>query len=381
MSRPALKSAAACLILAFAATAGAQEEAAPFETGSVEEAVFDTVSGPGKAPLKPKSPAVTPTYFHPFSGLFLERSTITFFPLTVDPVEDEPLLFEGEPAIFLPFVDNLATRAEAGRGFAYSAFFSFIPHLRMSTANSKPVRMPSYRPRLGGQLHFIGGNDGPGDVRHLFTFAYLLGHYSNGQYTCTFEGSLSDTAAACFERLDSVRRGESDPARTLNRLNGEFSTNVTGFKLGYKRIRLDRFDRPLDTYTFWFYPYWNLESGPGGILEKHLDLYGRFRLEGGSEYENSTWAGIGRLKGITRLGVRAAWLHSPHDAVPKYMVQGEAAHTLDGWNGLGAYLRVHKGQDPYNAFYVDDILQFQWGIIWDMSGRIKFHRSSKGNPS
>ena len=87
--------------------------------------------------------------------VFLPRSYL-YWGTPVGPSEQrEPLVFALSYALHLPVYNDLRDQALAGKAWAGAATISFEGDLRMLSISSKPVRMPSYRPSISGQLFYI----------------------------------------------------------------------------------------------------------------------------------------------------------------------------------------------------------------------------------
>jgi hypothetical protein len=104
------------------------------------------------------------------------------------------LIFGLEYALHLPVYNNVRAQVLRGHGWAGAVTLSFEGALRMLTTVSKPVRMPSYRPSLSGQLFYAWHREHP----LLFGLRSSLYHYSNGQERCSFDETLTDTSRACL---------------------------------------------------------------------------------------------------------------------------------------------------------------------------------------
>lgn len=160
----------------------------------------------------------------------VEEPAIDFEPLTIGFPLAEDQLFEAQLPLHLFLHDGLDRRRLMNDGgFGAALTFSFIITLRMETAQSTPIRPPSYLPRLRLQLVEILplAARRPGRADRLVISLGLVGaHYSNGQSGCALRhGVLLPGAASDFDCA-----WPSDVARSaeLNLDSGSFTDHVLG---------------------------------------------------------------------------------------------------------------------------------------------------------
>ena len=155
--------------------------------------------------------------------LFLPRNYLYWGTPSGSKGHHEPLIFGLEYALHLPIFSNLRDHLLVGKHWSGAVTLSFEGALRMLALDSKPVRMPSYRPNMSAQLFYSTF----GRLPFLVGLRISLFHHSNGQERCTFNAGQDDQSAACTETLRQVR----DPRRDLNRIDGDFTTNGELFEI------------------------------------------------------------------------------------------------------------------------------------------------------
>ncbi len=193
---------------------------------------------------------------------FLERSTIAYgTPVGLGGAEK--LVFEAEIATHLHFFSNLRRQAEHGEPFAWGALFSFLPHLRMYNTSSNPVKMPSYKPRVGLQLFWFPKNSNTKSVK-LLGAMLAVGHYSNGQSGYTYVTGVPDTDPICCRTNSLVEN--LDLAKELNRRSGGFSTNYVSLQVGLRWMILDDNRIPRQSVSLVLRPMFRLKKALSGFL-------------------------------------------------------------------------------------------------------------------
>lgn len=277
----------------------------------------------------------------------------------------QPLIFALEFALHLPIYNDLRDKALLGKSWAGAANLSFEGDLRMLAEESKPVRMPSYRPSISGQLFYIWYRPDP----VLFGFRTGFYHYSNGQERCTFDQAQSDDTAACRVITNAV----VDPSRSLNRVSGNFATNGFLLEANARVHRLNARGVAIAHLSVGFAVAGNFRAGDWGLEPGLRRLYGWGRLRGTAE--------LRRLLGRSSLTLRTAMSGFPDTGprVPKISGEIEAVVTPYWLTGFGVFVRYYGGRDFYNAFFVDAIQQFATGLAWDGERPLTF-RPSKSEP-
>jgi hypothetical protein len=270
----------------------------------------------------------------------------------------EALVFALEYALHLPIYSNLRDNVLMGKHWAGAVTLSFEGALRMLANDSKPVRMPSYRPSVSGQLFYTIYTPAP-LILSLRTSAF---HYSNGQERCTFDASQDSESQGCQELI----RGVSDPSAQLNRISGDFSmngwlaelhgrvheVNVKGVAIGHLALGLGL--------------QGHIKRGPGAMDPPLRALYGRLRLQLDMEAK--------RRLGWAALTARGAFVNHVASASSVPGRAGWVEGVIDPYwlTGLGLFVRYYGGRDFYNAFFVDSVQQLSAGIAWDGERPLKF---------
>jgi hypothetical protein len=300
---------------------------------------------------------------------------------------DGGLVFEAQVAPDVRIVDSFARalprvlQPDRPRVFAYSAYGTFLLRVRMFDEDSNPVRTPSYMPKGTVQLAWMRNLSTVDPVKRRSTFiegpvemwlvhAIPFGHHSNGQNGCLF----TDEARVAGECVP-VSPGPPGP-RVVNTENGSFSTNYVRAGLNYRRL-YPRGDDPADIR-----PLTRREWGVGGAVELHptgyvggsisdelRPLYGATRLRGTADVVAGNWrAPVPLLKRVTcgRAWTEATieYIHGAASAVDPVTVSAEAACMPAGWGGSGVFVRYYRGQDYYNAAFLEHIQRVQVGITF-----------------
>jgi hypothetical protein len=268
------------------------------------------------------------------------------------------LIFALSYALHLPVYNNLRERALRGGRWAGAATLSFEGDLRMLNERSSPVRMPSYRPTISGQLfHMLHG-----PVPVLFGLRLAIFHYSNGQERCTYDEALLDDSKECLALIDVVR----DARAQLNRKNGNFSMNGWTLELhgrvhqlSVKRVAIAQLSAGISVSG-------DLPLGSTNMVAGIRRLYGWGRL--GAEVDAR------RRFGWAALGARAAAGYFPNSGPRIPRAQGLVEVSIGPYwlTGFGFFVRYFGGRDFYNAFFVDRIHQFSAGLSWDGERPLKF---------
>lgn len=295
--------------------------------------------------------------------VFLPRSYL-YWGTPVGPKEHRrPLVFALQYALHLPVYSNLRDQALHGKHWAGAATLSFEGELRMLAIASKPVRMPSYRPSISGQLFYMLHGDAP----TLFGLRLAAFHYSNGQERCAYDTNLGDDSEACYALLRSV----DDPVNQLNRYNGNFSTNgwllaAHGrvHELNVHRVAIAQLSLGLTAQG-------NLPGTAGSMDSATRRLYGWGQL--GAEVDAR------RKFGWASLGLRSAVAYYPNTGAHIPTTSGLVELIIGPYwlTGFGFFARYTGGRDSYNAFFVDRLQQFAAGLSWDGERPLKFEQPSE----
>ncbi len=299
---------------------------------------------------------------------------------------DGDLVFEAQIAPDIRIVDNFGRALqrvlndEKPRVFAYSVFGTFLTRLRMFDEASSPVRTPSYMPKATIQLAWLKNRstDDPsgapeqflkGPIEMWLVNAIPFGHHSNGQNGCLF--------------LEQVRiDGECEPQTPagtgpddVNVENGSFSTNYLRLGLEYRRLYPDG-DDPEDlravTRREWGIGG-SIELNPSGYVGGSISdtlrpLYGPTRFRVTADVVAGNWrVPVWRLN---RVNCGRAWADasvtfiSGAAASVDNIASVEAACLPAGWGGAGLFVRYYRGQDYYNAAFLQNINRVQFGVTF-----------------
>jgi hypothetical protein len=294
------------------------------------------------------------------SPIFLPRSYLYWGSKVGSEGYRQKLVFGLEYALHLPIYSNLRDQALAGKSWAGAATLSFEGDLRMLDTDSKPVRMPSYRPNLTGQLFYIWHRRAP----VLFGLRTGLYHYSNGQEQCTFERSQSDNSEECRATTNQV----TDTRAALNRLNGNFSSNGWIAEL-YGRIhQVNSKGVSIGHLSSGMSVFGLIDRGPGAMEPALKRLYGWGRVRWDVEAKKRFgWA-------VMTLRSSASFYPTTDGRTPNKAGQLEVVIGPYWLTGLGFFARYYGGRDFYNAFFVDSIQQLCAGLAWDGERPLKFKR-------
>lgn len=294
--------------------------------------------------------------------IFLPRSYLYWGTPVGPKYAREDLAFGLEYALHLSIYGNVRDQALAGKRWAGAATLTFEGDLRMFDSESKPVRMPSYRPNLNGQLFYIWQRAQP----VLVGLRFALEHYSNGQEQCAFDRAQPDVSSACKATSEAV----TNPGRQLNRINGNFATNGYIFEL-YGRIHeTNSKGVAIGHLAAGIGAFGMLQHGPLALEPTMRRLYGWGRLSASVEAK--------RRFGWATLTARAsaAFYPSTDGSTPNKNGSVELVIGPYWLTGLGFFARYYGGRDFYNAFFVDSIQQFATGLAWDGERPLKFKREA-----
>jgi hypothetical protein len=315
------------------------------------------------------------------SSLFLDRTYI----VRMSP--EKGLLYEGRAAIPLFLYnstdDLYATIRDVNGGWSTRKTLLLTPmfvvrQLNERAAASKPVRTPSFMPKLTTQFlaaRRIAGDAGaPGPVSAIVVgLAGAFGHYSNGQAGCFRANQRLKTDGSGNCELNPAAPAGSD---TLNTVDGSFST-------WYFRVQANaRFARYRDSLLAFaatvgagidWHP--GFLQSLGGMDSSLASVYGRRRPFASIELaRQSRWrcpttpalawvpCGIGRVRASVTTEYIA--IHPP--GIPGVATTSELAWTFDRFVGFGAIVRLHRGQDYYNMALGHVLNVLQYGFTFDL---------------
>lgn len=272
------------------------------------------------------------------------------------------LLFALEYALNLPFFSDLRRKARDGKRWAGAVTLTFQGALRMLSAPSNPVRMPTYLPSLAGQLFHITHGVHP----ILVGLRFGVFHYSNGAEGCLFNPRLRDGAFACV----LSNRGVQDPQRELNRVNGDFATSGWLLELHARIHRVNTQGVAIAHLSGGLSAWANAQRTSMQMYPSVRRLWGwgrlGFELEGRHQIGRSAVAARSAVHGYPNSGPR----------IPK--VAGSLELEFDPYwlSGIGLFVRYYGGRDFYNAFFVDRLQQFAVGVVWQTERPLQFKRAS-----
>lgn len=300
---------------------------------------------------------------------------------------DGDLVFEAQIAPDVRIVDNFDRAMERvldnerPRVFAYSIFGTFLTRLRMFDEASNPVRTPSYMPKATIQLAWLKNRstDDPtnasdrflrGPVEMWLINAIPFGHHSNGQNGCLFNQQA---------RIEGECEPESPPVTgpdDVNTENGSFSTNYLRVGAEYRRLYPNG-DDPNDvravTRREWGVGG-SIELNPSGYVGGSISdtlrpLYGPTRFRVTADVIAGNWRAPVWL--LDRVNCGRAWVDGSvmfiRDAAPSVdavTTAVEAACLPGGWGGAGLFVRYYRGQDYYNAAFLENINRLQFGMTF-----------------
>jgi hypothetical protein len=292
--------------------------------------------------------------------VFLPRSYLYWGTPTGPKYAREDLTFALEYALHLSAYSNVREQALDGNRWAGAVTLTFEGDLRMFNSESKPVRMPSYRPNLNGQLFYLWHRPQP----VLFGFRFALEHYSNGQEQCAFDRNQPDESDVCRQATDAV----TNPARQLNRISGNFATNGWIMELNGRIHQTNSKGVAIGHLAAGFGVFGMVQRGSLALEPYMRRLYGWGRLSANLEAK--------KRFGWATMTVRANGAFYPSTAgiTPNKSISVEAVIGPYWLTGLGFFARYYGGRDFYNAFFVDSIQQFAAGLAWDGERPFKFKR-------
>lgn len=292
--------------------------------------------------------------------LFLPRSYLYYgTPIGPENARAE-LVFALEYALHLSIWNDLREQALDGKRFGGAVTLSFEGDLRMLASESKPVRMPSYRPTLNTQVFHIWHRARP----ILLGLRVSIFHYSNGQEQCTFDETLGDDSEACRMVTDGV----TDPGMSLNRKNGNFSTNGWLLALNTRMHQVNTKGVAIGHVAAGFAVSGMVGRGPGSMEPALARMYGWGSIQGSVEAK--------KRFGWATVMTRAVVTQYPKTDGRTPNLSGSVEVVLGPYwlTGLGFFGRYYGGRDFYNAFFVDRIQQFAAGLVWDGERPLKFKR-------
>ena len=289
---------------------------------------------------------------------FLPRSYLYWGSAVGSKEHPARLAFGLSYALHLPAYNNLREQVLHGKRWAGAATLSFEGDLRMLTVRSAPVRMPSYRPTVSGQLFHILHGAAP----VLLAARLAAFHYSNGQERCAYDEEVPDDSRACERVTDRVQDAKS----ALNRRNGNFTMNGWLLSFDARIHQLSSTRVAIAQLAFGLSISGHLPLGSTSMDYATRRLYGWGRI--GAELDAR------RRFGWASLGARVAAGYFPKSGANVPPAAGLVELNIGPYwlTGFGFFARYYGGRDFYNAFFVDRIHQFAAGLSWDGERPLKF---------
>jgi hypothetical protein len=282
---------------------------------------------------------------------------------------------------------------EQSRGWARRAFTNVAivgtpgVVLRMLRDVSKPVRTPSYLPRVQVQKLYVrlrnkraalesagraplsgAAADELSRPLSLFEGHVSINHFSNGQQGCAVVGQVRVGADA-----ECVPEGIDGP---LNLVDGSFSTNFLRFGSNYRRIWMRA--TPEDEKV--------AAQGTSELtvrldVDRHLlkgrlstptigEEYGKYRVRGMTSFATARLCAkrsMATLEGIFNPdppGDMSSWTYAV----------GVSCYPLKRGD-WGVFVRYYNGQDYYNIHYRETLRRVQVGVVHSQDGFFKLFRS------
>lgn len=304
---------------------------------------------------------------------FLETTDV--FLSTLDGLRFEAQLFPH--LVIFENLDELGTSSSRSRFFSVTG--TPAVRLRMFNAKSKPVRTPSYMPRVNVQMLFAPRlarevkeevlRSGTSNRNHTNT-ELLIGlhltysHHSNGQDGCLYLNEVRDADGEC----QPTAPGAAESLQ-VNKRDGSFSTNFIrlGSNVRWSRVGdgpRSEMDRELRAHIEWH---------PKALVGSRIvDQYGRLRLLAGGSYSRPDIPWCKRSASVSA-SAEYITLGRPADVDP---VAGSATiacyPSVDG--GWGIFARAYSGQDYYNLGFRENIRTIQLGFSYSTDGFMVFKR-------
>lgn len=302
----------------------------------------------------------------------------------------ETILFEANPVMrysfYNNFIDRLMDTSSDKSDFSSALYIVFKPQLRMYTEESMPVKMPSYRVQVGWQmLKELSFRLTEKTDQTFLGFSLEHGHYSNGQTGGAFAEGYSDGSPESNAAYDSIG-SSTELSEIVNRINGNFSTNLTEFILSFKSLDLDnrKYMEKMFSLDFGYTLYHKFLLIPGlitagGFSDNDIDIYGRHRLLISGEYaslidkENFVHNKLKVNKIFININIER--ILGAHDSINpfRYELKSTLFYTFFP-PGFGIITGIIYGHDNYNLRFVDDGFQFFAGFTWENFSRIQMQK-------
>jgi len=274
-------------------------------------------------------------------------------------VKSESIIFEANPIITYSIYNNIYKKLKSDRDTAIAFYFLYRPQLRMYTDRSLPVKMPSYKILTGFQCVL---RDRLFNEDNLFAFAVESGHYSNGQGGCAFSTLYRDGTRESDSIIAAITP-ETNLSEILNRVDGEFSTNLSEFAVNYRfnsDFRYNIANRTISVkYKFTLYHMYLLGFIPmGGYAKNLIPIYGRVRHTAGIEYI--------KVRGNNKISIaeNVEYISGAHPFVNPIRIETIFSYYYRG--EAGVFISHVYGHDNYNSRFVDSGHQVSIGFTWSI---------------
>ena len=302
-----------------------------------------------------------------------------YYPISVKPSlgyitsmnDYEEILFDAKPVVYYSIYNNMQEVIQdiIENRLSMAYYVNFQPHIRMYNDNSKPVKTPSYKILLGGQLLYKTNNN------NFIALALESGHYSNGQSGCAFDSDLNDETEECDD-VYSIITAQTDLSAILNRTSGNFSTNFTKLSFNYRFNNLNDDSKPVKIHSFT--TSWELYHNKmfglvdlGGFSDFDIEIYGRNRF--GLEYE-FIHTPTEKINFRYSLGQKFEMIQGAHNYVEP--LRSETTLILYPWDrDMGFFVSYIYGHDNYNYRFVDSGNQINIGVTWDWFTPFEINRA------
>ena len=274
-------------------------------------------------------------------------------------VKSESIIFEANPVITYSIFNNIYKKLKSDRDTAIAIYFLYRPQLRMYTDRSLPVKMPSYKILTGFQCVL---RDRIFNEDNLFAIAIESGHYSNGQGGCAFSTLYRDGTRESDSVIAAITP-KTNLSAILNRVDGEFSTNLTEFVVNYRFNSDFRYNIANQTisikYGLTYYHKFMLGFIPmGGYANNLIGIYGHRRHKFGIEYI--------KVRGNNKISIaeNLEYIRGAHPFVNPIRIETIFSYFFHG--EAGVFISYVYGHDNYNSRFVDSGHQVSIGFTWSI---------------
>ena len=259
--------------------------------------------------------------------------------------------------------------------------------IRMSRADSNPVRTPSYMPRVNFQ-YVVSAETNRGErvvpsvmadeeargrgealAVRLLEVHFQAGHHSNGQAGCIVSGVEGE----CPD-VDAQSNGAA-----INKVNGSFSTNYLRGGVNFARSRWDA-ARPENfaeaRSEFRFRLDYERHVGTGSKIARYY-TGDKIQFEVGYARRGVRWCGKRvEVKGGVGLNLRSS--EQKMAGTPTGWVVAQVSCFSAESGGWGTFVRYYGGQDYYNVNFLSSIHRLHAGVTFNQAGFFRVFTSWGG---